>query len=505
MTSTNFTIDNINPLIIYNPAALWTEGSKTLDPLASSYSNGGTFTLCTTKDSSASFTFNGTQVFVHGAKRSNHGPYSVTLDGTTTLFDGFSQDAIFGTLFVSPILNFGTHTVKVTNQLNDTNLPFLDIDFITWTTIVSASGQTTAKEDTDPAFTYQPATQWGTDLSSAVLTGFSSNNGHVTQATGASASLAFTGSSIAVFGSVGPTLSPYTVTLDGIPAGSFNATKQDYTAQVALYSASNLGDGNHTIELKATPASPGQFFAIDFANVVPADALGSTTSVSSGAGTSTSAPTRGIIVLALLVLFLFLLRRRGNRSNNLPSALGNDEDKFYAQPPPPAPTPYVAPANNYTRTSLSSSAAHSNYDSNYSSQTNLVGGQYAASSSASASSPPPVPALRNPWSTTGHSSDNNVFPGQRTFRTVNGSSSASEPDRDHEMEMEMSSVYSSGAAGLGAGGGNRSRKDTPLPLPPTANMPLPIGTSRMFVPGREQDFGPLPPDYEQATEPYRGA
>jgi hypothetical protein len=58
------------------------------------------------------------------------GPYSVTLDGTQTLFDGFSATAIFGTLFVSDVLKQGKHTVTVTNQLTDTTKPFLDLDFV---------------------------------------------------------------------------------------------------------------------------------------------------------------------------------------------------------------------------------------------------------------------------------------------------------------------------------------------------------------------------------------
>lgn len=44
-----------------------------------------------------------------------------------------------------------------------------------------------------------------------------------------------------------------------------------------------------------------------------------------------------------------------------------------------------------------------------------------------------------------------------------------------------------------------------MPLPPTANVPLPPDAPRMYVPGREQDMGPLPPDYQQATEAYNGA
>jgi hypothetical protein len=58
---------------------------------------------------------------------------------------------------------------------------------------------------------------------------------------------------------------------------------------------------------------------------------------------------------------------------------------------------------------------------------------------------------------------------------------------------------------LDAGGGNptQSNKGGLAPLPPTANVHP--EAPRMYVPGREQDLGPLPPDYEQATEPYSGA
>lgn len=131
----------------------------------------------------------------------------------------------------------------------------------------------------------------------------------------------------------------------------------------------------------------------------------------------------------------------------------------------------------------------------------------AGSSVTSRSARSEAPPLGNPWSVAGSAG------GRGAMHTVNddaysgidgtGSDSMSQP----RMSMAGSSVYSSGAAGLGAGGHSiqplpTRRKGDPLPLPPTANTPLPPGASRMYVPGREQDFGPLPPDYSQATEPY---
>ncbi|KAJ7260918.1 hypothetical protein B0H12DRAFT_1048349, partial [Mycena haematopus] len=254
MTSTNFTIDNINPLIQYAPAGAWTEGNDITDPLGLDYSNNGTFTLCTTQGSSATFTFNGTQVFVNGAKRSNHGPYSITLDGTQTLLNGFSANPVFGPLFVSDVLPQGLHTVTLTNQLNNASFPFLDLDFITYTTTIPDNGESKTVEDTDPAFTYTPPTSWTTDLSTSQLIGFSGNNGHATLTTGASVTVSFSGTFISIFGPVGPTIARYTVQLDGVNAGTFNATKQAYIPQVALFQTSGLEAGQHTLELISQPA-----------------------------------------------------------------------------------------------------------------------------------------------------------------------------------------------------------------------------------------------------------
>ncbi|KAJ6476281.1 hypothetical protein C8R45DRAFT_753943, partial [Mycena sanguinolenta] len=269
MTSTNFTIDNVNPLIQYAPPGAWSEGSDTLDPLGVDYSNGGTFTLCTTQGSSATFTFNGTQVFVNGAKRSNHGPYSITLDGTQTTFQGFSADAVFGPLFVSDVLPQGLHTVTLTNQVTNASLPFLDLDFITWTSTIPDQGESKNVEDTDSSFSYSPPTSWATDLSTLQLTGFSGNSGHTTQTTGASVTVAFSvrGTFITIFGPVGPTIARYTVQLDGVNAGTFNATKQAYYPQVALFSASGLSDGPHSLQVVSQPATSGQVLAIDFVQV----------------------------------------------------------------------------------------------------------------------------------------------------------------------------------------------------------------------------------------------
>jgi hypothetical protein len=62
------------------------------------------------------------------------------------------------------------------------------------------------------------------------------------------------------------------VSVDGAAGKTFNGTKAAYTPQVALYHADSLGAGQHTIDLLAQPAVPGQALAIDYAQIAPPSA-----------------------------------------------------------------------------------------------------------------------------------------------------------------------------------------------------------------------------------------
>jgi hypothetical protein len=293
MPRVNFTIDNINPLISYLPVGSWSEGTPSNDPLAGNYSNGGTFTLTTTLAAHANFNFNGSAIWVFGAKRGNHGPYSVQLDGTTQLFDGFAPDpGLFQTpLFSSADLTQGSHSLVITDMQNDTSRPYIDIDFITWETEIGTDGDvisTSVIQDSDPSFSYSPSTSWTTDITG--LTGFNDSNGHVTFEDSAFATFAFTGDAVALYGAVGPTSSAYTVQLDGGGPLSFNATKQAYYPQVMLYSAVNLGSGQHMVTLVNNPTAFGQGLLIDYAvvsNVPSVPNTGASSTISS----STTSPS----------------------------------------------------------------------------------------------------------------------------------------------------------------------------------------------------------------------
>lgn len=96
------------------------------------YSNNGTFTLTTTYGASASLTFNGTAVWIYGAKRSNHGPYNITLDGRVYRDDGFYAGQLFQQVLFSAVGLDATkpHTVSIVNSRTDATKPYLDIDSV---------------------------------------------------------------------------------------------------------------------------------------------------------------------------------------------------------------------------------------------------------------------------------------------------------------------------------------------------------------------------------------
>ena len=77
---------------------------------------------------SMSFTFNGTGLTIVGAKRGNHGLYSVNLDGigSPALNGSSPTDLMNQTLFVSVQLQKDTHSVVLTNE----NQAFVDVDYV---------------------------------------------------------------------------------------------------------------------------------------------------------------------------------------------------------------------------------------------------------------------------------------------------------------------------------------------------------------------------------------
>ena len=117
---------------LYQVRSLWSSTARAYHRTLSSYSD-STFTLCTALGASAQFTFNGTGIWIYGAKRPNHNLYNVTLDGGAPQTFNGSADNIFQTpLFSQTDLSNTQHTITLTNAGVDATRTndYLDVDFV---------------------------------------------------------------------------------------------------------------------------------------------------------------------------------------------------------------------------------------------------------------------------------------------------------------------------------------------------------------------------------------
>jgi len=90
----------------------------------------GTFTVNNVSNGKATFTFNGTGFWIYGAKRSNHGTYSVEVDGANYPDNNgaSTNNQFMVSLFNTSGLSQGSHTVSLTNT--GTNGQYVDIDLV---------------------------------------------------------------------------------------------------------------------------------------------------------------------------------------------------------------------------------------------------------------------------------------------------------------------------------------------------------------------------------------
>jgi hypothetical protein len=312
MPQYNTTVEDYSPIITYSSD--WRAGTSA-DSLADLYSD-SSFTLTSSNGGTATFTYNGTSFSIFGSKRGNHGLFQVVVDGNA--FPPVSGQApdpgqFQAPLFSSPPLTQALHTVTLTNQGNS----FVDIDFITWQSSVGADNEqliVNTVQDTDPSFVYTPANLWGTNPPS--IGTYSGSSGHGTATPGAFMTYTFQGDGVSLYGPVGPSSAPFSVSVDGGASVNYSANKQFYQPQVLLYSATNLGPGTHIVKVAYQPSQPGQIFAIDYANVYSTPSLQPATSMTPLPG----AAIAGIVIALLFVLvilagLLIILRRRKGRKN----------------------------------------------------------------------------------------------------------------------------------------------------------------------------------------------
>ncbi|CAE6501456.1 unnamed protein product [Rhizoctonia solani] len=322
----NVTVDDYSPLIDYQ--GQWLDSYNlppSVDPFAKRYRE-SSFHSSRTDGSTARLQFRGIAIYIFGAKRGNHGFYSVSVDGgTPERFDGYAPTQPDGTdgvyqfpLFARDSMEDTTHTVVLTNIVNDRG-PFVDIDYITWTRSTSQADNNKRYDDQD--FQYP-----GTFETWDVLQNqkdYLRGTAHRTTTYGAQAILEFEGSDILLYGGTGPNHGMFKVRLDGQAELELNGTAPVAHPPSLLFASNNLEAGNH--RLGVTNLEGGKILEIDRAGVVPQQ----------GANRLTTAAIAGIVVgivaglaiVSILVWIFFVKRRRAKRRYSTDLVGGSDDSQ----------------------------------------------------------------------------------------------------------------------------------------------------------------------------------
>ncbi|KAF8878219.1 hypothetical protein BD779DRAFT_1789325 [Infundibulicybe gibba] len=310
---------------------------------------------------SLSYTFHGTSIaFVGNTHRSNNSRITlVTIDGNSpynTSYDNpISQN--YQQWYQSPHLDDGVHTI----QMDNIAAPSVDIVVISAGPNTPLSGQTVIVDDDDPSIIYSG--NWKRNSSSFITSddagGLPFHNGtHQSTTPGDTASIHFTGNSVAVYGiyswvtlgsmSVTYTLdnSSSTKTYKVTPSSPDFVNKEFQQQNFQFFSEDSLAPGNHTLSINITEIdnmifvmdyltySPSFNFLTTKSNITgtpttPAPSTSPSTSLLTNSSSSTSTPSKsepskngvvggivggvaGAIVALVFAFFIVYKRGRGN-------------------------------------------------------------------------------------------------------------------------------------------------------------------------------------------------
>lgn len=246
------TIDDADPSMTY--AGSWVQSPD------GGYLN-GTKSVSAASGSTATFAFSGTAVQLFARTLPSGGRFDVYVDGlkvgtadTYAPVDQY-QVQVFEQLGLAP----GSHTVQLqlAGQKHASSTGYwVGLDFVRYAPVPA-----TTTDDASSAVTY--AGSWTHSSDPAFFAGTKS----VSNAAGSSASLTFTGTTVAVYARTLPAGGQFDVYLDG----GFAATVDTYSAsgayQTEVYRVSGLGFGPHTIEVRLNgqknPASTAYWVGLD--------------------------------------------------------------------------------------------------------------------------------------------------------------------------------------------------------------------------------------------------
>ncbi|TDL17151.1 hypothetical protein BD410DRAFT_831667 [Rickenella mellea] len=353
MPQVNITIDDVNPLIAYGPVDSWMEEGPGKDKESPLYFD-HTRTSTRIPGATASFSFYGSAVWLFGVKGDDHGDYNVTLDGATSSFNGSHGNNTYQvSIFTATGLALGNHSVILTSAQTNQSAPWVELDYIVWQTEIGQATDSLISaviDDTVSAFVYQPHGAWNTYPPNASY--YLNGTGHVATADGAYVTFTFSTDSVELFGSVGTSMSNYSVQLDNANAITYNAERMNNYERVLLFFETGLSAGDHTLKVVNVSTSAGLGFSIDYANITgttnsppSANTTVSTLSTTPQSPHKHGASAGTIVAIAVsttvaLLLFIVLCRfsrhrRRNTRVNDFHPRLSQAQSGLPISTPAP--------------------------------------------------------------------------------------------------------------------------------------------------------------------------
>ncbi|KAF8324768.1 uncharacterized protein EI90DRAFT_3129518 [Cantharellus anzutake] len=430
----NFTVDAPNSLIYYVTSG-WQLVPLT-DPSVDQYQN-STGVMTNIINATATFIFKGTGVWIYGAKRKNHGNYSVNLDGDVNAYSGYSpvdtfQNVLFGQSNLAP----GLHALSVINLRGGPSDGYFDIDYIVWEATVADNSTSLLVDDSSwfgsdgsvLMFEYLPSQSlWNIgafDKGSYHDTISSTNTNHART----SIIVPSTADAIAVYGKVGPShgryacginktlVIPMLQTMNG-DAGLFS----DEAKQQLLCYFLGLGDDSSPTLLTIANNVNSATLSIDYVEVwgsslnssTPFFASTTTTWISSSPTqlrSSNWTPTNvgpivggtigGVVAIAVALIVAFIFYRRRQRERDItPHRQDVTETTLATTRPVFHATSYTAPYYSSTlrdptnltnpRTRPSDEYVSSSALVRPSSRTSMPLSEWTAPASQTIGSPPP--------------------------------------------------------------------------------------------------------------------
>ncbi|KAG8776761.1 hypothetical protein FRC12_000704 [Ceratobasidium sp. 428] len=327
----NVTIDDISPLITYQGRWKDSFNLTNSDPYTDQYL-GSSFHVSITSGAQFLFQFNGIAVYIFGAKRTNHGNYSVQLDNEKFKeFNGLAPvglDRVFQVpIYAREGLPNRLHKVVLTNKGGSTS-PYVDIDFVTWTSNDEPNRNETFGNE---KFSYSD----GWINTSPDVAEYHGRTGHTTSQKGASASLTFEGTGIYLYGGTSPDHGAYTIELDDNPLVLMNGSTKDYHPKILLFYADSLGPGVHKITA-INADTEGKFLDIDYADIVQTSLENSATPIFDTKNSTSGivgAVCGTIIVLALVTAIAWYLMRRKKHLSESADLINEEYGPSFDTPP----------------------------------------------------------------------------------------------------------------------------------------------------------------------------